>query len=100
VTREREALNRNYFNSFLWKPALEAAGIDPLRVNGFHALRHHFASVALAGGVNVRTLAECLGHSDPGFTLRTYTHLIPSGFERMRKAVDHALGGETDDGLI
>ncbi len=38
------------------------------RENGFHALRHHFASVlSLANGVDIRARAECLGHSDPGF---------------------------------
>ncbi|MEV0477970.1 site-specific integrase, partial [Streptomyces prunicolor] len=32
-----------------------------------------------------------LGHSDPGFTLRTYTHLLPSSETRTRKAIDDAL---------
>lgn len=27
-------------------------------------------------------------NADPGFTLRTYTHLVPSSFERARTAVD------------
>jgi integrase len=43
-----------------------------------------------------------LGHSDPGFTLRTYTHLMPTSEERTRKAVDNALGGadlDHPDGL-
>jgi integrase len=30
-TRERKALNRNYFNSFIWKPALMAAGLFGIR---------------------------------------------------------------------
>ncbi|MFE9969633.1 hypothetical protein ACFYRD_02480 [Streptomyces hirsutus] len=29
-----------------------------------------------------------LGHHDPGFTLRVYTHLMPSSDPRTRKAVD------------
>ncbi|GAA3255105.1 hypothetical protein GCM10010469_17200 [Streptomyces labedae] len=33
------------------------------------------------------TLAEHLGHSDPGLTLRVYAHLVPSSQERTRKAV-------------
>ena len=33
-------------------------------------------------------MSEYLGHSDAGFTLRTYTHLLPSSDERTRKAVD------------
>lgn len=50
-------------------------------------------------GVDIRSLAEFLGHEDPGFTLRTYTHFMPSGEERMRKAVERALNGGTVDGL-
>jgi hypothetical protein len=33
-------------------------------------------------------LSEYPGHADPGFTLRTYTHLMPSSAERTRKAID------------
>jgi hypothetical protein len=45
----------------------------------------------LADGVNVKELAEYLGHGDPGFTLRLYTHMLPSSHERARKAVDARL---------
>ena len=31
---------------------------------------------------------EYLAHSDPGFTLRTYTRLVPSSYERARLALD------------
>jgi integrase len=98
-SRERKALNRNYFNMRLWKPALVTAGViperrsgeqfAPSREHGMHALRHFYASVVLDAGENIRALAEYLGHSDPGFTLRTYTHLMPSSQARTRKAVDH-----------
>ena len=53
-----------------------------------HALRHFYASTLLAQGVSIKELAEYLGHSDPGFTLRTYTHLVPSSYERARLAID------------
>ncbi|GGZ01210.1 hypothetical protein GCM10010327_34780 [Streptomyces nitrosporeus] len=42
-----------------------------------HALWHAYASVLLDAGESIKTLSEYLGHSDPGFTLRTYTHLLP-----------------------
>ncbi|MEV4264564.1 tyrosine-type recombinase/integrase [Kribbella sp. NPDC049584] len=61
------------------------------RKNGMHALRHYFASITLADGVNIKELAEYLGHSNPGFTLRLYTHMLPSSHERARKAVDSRL---------
>ncbi|MFF0147747.1 hypothetical protein [Amycolatopsis sulphurea] len=38
--------------------------------------------------VSIKELAEYLGHADAGFTLRTYTHLVPSSPERARQAVD------------
>jgi hypothetical protein len=40
--------------------------------------------------VDIRALAAFLGHHDPGFTLRTYVHLMPSADDRMRLAVDTA----------
>jgi integrase len=43
-----------------------------------HALRHLYASVLLDVGEPIMTLAQYLGHSDPGFTLRVYTHLMPT----------------------
>ena len=100
-SRERGALNRNYVNAKVWKPALEAAGLEPNRKNGMHALRHFYASVLLDAGESVKALSEYLGHADPGFTLRVYTHLMPASEDRTRKAVDRVLGGDEDaaDGL-
>jgi len=69
-----------------------AAGIEPSRANGMHALRHFYASVLLDAGESIKALAEYLGHSDPAFTLRTYTHLLPSSEQRTRQAVDSVLG--------
>jgi integrase len=65
VTRERGPLTRRHYNVNVWKPALVAAGVEPTRANGLHALRHHYASVLLDGGVT-RGPAEYLGHADPG----------------------------------
>ena len=90
TTRERSALNRNYFNANLWRAAQREAGVEPSRDNGTHALRHWYASVLLDAGESIRAVSEYLGHSDPGFTLRTYTHLMPSSAERTKVAVDTA----------
>ncbi|MEU9846105.1 site-specific integrase [Streptomyces sp. NPDC047985] len=103
----------SYFNDFMWKPALAAVGIIPepregeryasAPEHGMHALRHFYASVLLDAGENIRALSQYLGHADPGFTLRTYTHLMPSSEGRTRKALeavyrafrDHDHGPET-----
>lgn len=82
------ALHRSSFNAVAWQPALRGSGMPCSRENGIHALRHYFASACLHNGVDIRALASFLGHGDPGFTLRTYVHLMPSADDRMRQAVD------------
>lgn len=91
TSREGGLLNRQYFNRRIWKPALVASDIEPTRENGMHALRHYFASLLLEGGVSIRALADYLGHSDPGFTLRVYSHLMPTSDEKARAVVDGSL---------
>lgn len=86
------ALNRNHFNDRVWRPALRAVGVESGRDNGMHALRHFYASVLLDAGESIKALSEYLGHHDPGFTLRTYTHLMPSSDTRTRAAVDGVFG--------
>ncbi|MGF1430650.1 tyrosine-type recombinase/integrase [Kitasatospora sp. LaBMicrA B282] len=95
---EGAAIRRSDFNTYAWKPALVAAGILPppergkrhqaSREDGMHALRHFYASVLLDAGESIKALSQYLGHSDPGFTLRVYTHLMPSSEGRTRRAVD------------
>ena len=72
----------------LWPSAAVTAGVPAGRETGFHQLRHYFASAALANGVDIRSLAAYLGHTDPGFTLRMYVHLMPDADDRLRLAID------------
>jgi hypothetical protein len=46
-----------------------------------------------------RALADYLGHSDPGFTLRVYTHLLPSSEDWTRQAVDAAFSSSRVQGV-
>jgi integrase len=85
-----KALDRKVFSRYQWAAALAKAGAPGGRENGCHALRHYFASVVLGGGASIRDLADWLGHEDPGFTLRTYVHLLPASETRMRDAIDQA----------
>lgn len=61
------------------KPALAAAGIEPLR---WHDLRHTFASLLIGGGANVVFTSRQLGHGSSDITLRVYSHL----FDRAEQA--------------
>ncbi|PWK73405.1 hypothetical protein BCL76_102430 [Streptomyces sp. CG 926] len=63
-------------------------------------MRASYASVLLDAGENVKALSTYLGHGDPGFTLRVYTHLMPSSEGRTRKAVDgmYEASGSTAQG--
>jgi integrase len=55
-------------------------GIKHVRL---HDLRHFTATQLIGAGVDVRTVAGRLGHSDPSLTLRVYSHAI---LERDRAA--------------
>ena len=76
---------------YLWPPALARAGLPRVRSNGMHALRHWYASVLLEAGVSIKALSEYLRQADPGFTLGTFTHLMPSTEARAREAVGASL---------
>ncbi|HTT00292.1 MAG TPA: site-specific integrase, partial [Streptosporangiaceae bacterium] len=90
------------YSEQVWKPALASAAVIPApttdrrghrryattRKEGPHQLRHFYASVMLADGVSVKELAQFLGHKDEAFTLRVYTHLLPSSHDRARRVMD------------
>jgi integrase len=48
----------------------------------FHTFRHTCASLLFEAGRNVKQVQAWLGHADPGFTLKTYIHLMDSGVGR------------------
>ncbi len=43
---------------------------------GFHALRHTFATRAIECGMDVKSLSEILGHKNPTITLKKYVHSL------------------------
>jgi integrase len=55
------------------KPALEGAGIQPVR---WHDLRHTFASLLIAGGANITFVSRQLGHTSSQVTLGIYAHVL------------------------
>lgn len=97
TTRLNKPIRRGDFDSHRWIPAIEANGIIKGGDNGFHALRHYFASVLLNDGVDVRRLAEYLGHHNPAVTLSTYSHLMPNMESAMRQIIDRTRLAGADD---
>ncbi len=87
------ALFRSTFN-YDCRLALRQAGITPSREAGTHQLRHRFASLLIAGGIDVRALAEHMGHANPSVTLGTYSHLMPNAADKARKAMEAAFASE------
>ena len=63
-------MDRRNFNRRVWRPAVEAAGVEATP----HTLRHSLASLMFEHGRTAAQIAAWLGHSDPSFTLRTYVH--------------------------
>ncbi|MEU8310541.1 tyrosine-type recombinase/integrase [Actinomadura sp. NPDC048955] len=69
-------------SNYMWHAVRKTIGVPETPENGMHVLRHTAPSAWLAMGVDIRTVAEYLGHADPGFTLRTYAHLMPNAADR------------------
>jgi integrase len=57
-----------------FREAVARAELPRIRL---HDLRHTWASLALAAGVNPKVVSERLGHATVSFTLDTYSHVMP-----------------------
>ena len=60
-TRDGTPISRNTFRTRVWKPAVAVAGVDfDVRI---HALRHAHASWLLAGGSDLKSVMDRMGHN-------------------------------------
>ena len=77
---------------------IEAHGQPPLPTRlTTHGLRHTFASVLTALGEDPVSVMVQLGHTDPAFSLRVYTHMMrrgPEERERLRAATGQRQRGK------
>jgi integrase len=104
-------MRRDAWDTRIWKPALAAAGVIPppevtrhpiksrpggfrtvrvyaeSRENGFHALRHTFASVQLDAREPIVAVSSWLGHENASITLQIYAHMMPEADGRGRSAM-------------
>ena len=87
--RPEEPLNPQSAYTHL-KVLLKKAELPLIR---FHDLRHTFATHAIAGGVDAKTLSGILGHTNASFTLDAYTHVTTD----MQKNAAKIVGNFMDD---
>jgi integrase len=72
-------------------PALKRAG---LRHVAFHSLRHSFASGLIERGAPITEVQHLLGHSNPGITLKVYSHWLKGSDSGASALYSTALFGE------
>lgn len=71
------------------------AGLRRIRL---HDLRHTYASVGLrnaSGWHEVKVISQRLGHASVGFTLDTYSHVLPAADEQTANTLASHILGET-----
>jgi integrase len=68
------------------------AGVPRIRL---HDLRHTAASLMIRAGIPPKVVADRLGHTDPGFTLKVYAHV----YDEQRREAALPLGTLLGPGL-
>ena len=59
-----------------FRQAIKRAGLQAPGKLTLHSLRHGFASLLIANGLNVVYVSRQLGHANPSVTLGVYPHLF------------------------
>ena len=77
---------------YWWRAARDAAGVDAKW--RLHDLRHWSASVAIAAGHDVKTVADRLGHANAAMTLRVYAHTFAKSDRAVADSVGAMLEGD------
>ncbi len=89
-----DRINQSYAMRTMLKPTAAKAGVGTFEVTergtmradswvGWHTFRHTAASLLFNEcGWNAVQVSKFLGHTDPGFTLRTYVHLLDEDMPR------------------
>ncbi len=91
LRNERDEPIRRTTFSDIWRKAVEPLGV-PLG-DGYHQLRHFYASVLIDNGASIKVVQERLGHTSVQMTLDTYSHSWPDSEDSTRAAVDLVFGG-------
>jgi integrase len=76
-----------------WAPAVEAAGLDPLRP---HDLRHTAVALWIASGANPLEVSRRAGHTSTSFTQDRYGHLYPEADSSLAARLDALVAQATE----
>jgi integrase len=91
------SIYRTSFSS-IFRRAGDKVGLE--KGQGFHELRHHYASLLISSGCSVTVVQRRLGHATAQETLDTYSHLWPDDDEKTIAAVDAAWDGALVESLL
>ena len=75
------------FRRRFWNPAVEAAGLSPLRI---HDLRHTAVALWISAGANPKHIAVRAGHTSVAVVLDRYGHLFPRREDALVAALEGA----------
>lgn len=78
-------LRKSLFRTRFWLPAIERAGLAPLRV---HDLRHTAISFWIHAGAHVREITARAGHTSSSVVLDRYGHILPGADVRLRDTLE------------
>jgi integrase len=94
ATRDGTPISRNTFRTRIWRPAVAASGVDfDIRV---HDLRHAHASWLLAGGSDIRSVMDRMGHAQIT-TTQKYLHTLPDADHKNLTALDRIRNPDQDN---
>jgi integrase len=79
ATEAGTPISRNTFRTRVWLPAVKASGLD-FKVR-MHDLRHTYASWLLAGGPDLKSVMERMGHAQIQ-TTQKYLHTLPDSDQK------------------
>lgn len=75
-----------------WGTVARLLGIKGVadRLPTFHDLRHTYATIAIASGVDVKTVSHNLGHANAAITLNVYSAVLPDAQDKAAAAIQQA----------
>ena len=80
------------FRRRFWAPAVDAAGLSPLRI---HDLRHTAVSLWIADGANPKQIAVMAGHTSVSVVLDRYGHLYPQQDDELMDRLERRIARDT-----